>query len=155
MQLRFRIPGPGEPMRSISPWPAWRCGPPWAHTSTPFHNHLPGRAPDRLEEAVLLCEPVHAVVGLAHGADEAAEGVDLVLAGVAAVLIDLGDADLDGGVVLGLDDASGSGLEGVSIARRVKFERCGHSRICGGRKLQFVSHCSSSFKLQAGSRFAI
>lgn len=77
-----------------------------------FHNHLPRRRPDGLEEAVTLCEPVDAVVGLAHGADEAREGVNLVLAGVATVLVNLGDADLDGGVVLGLDDASGSGLRG-------------------------------------------
>ena len=75
-----------------------------------FHNHLPRRRPDRLEEAVTLCEPVHAVVGLAHGADEARKGVDLVLASVATVLVNLSDADLDGGVILGLDDASGSGL---------------------------------------------
>jgi hypothetical protein len=79
-------------------------------------NHLPGRAPDALEEAILLCEPVEAVVALAHGADEAAQGVGLVLAGVAAVLVNLADADLDGGVVLGLDDASGGRLEGISIA---------------------------------------
>jgi hypothetical protein len=75
-------------------------------------NRLSGRAPDALEEAILLCEPVEAVVALAHGADEAAEGVDLVV----AVLVNLADADLDGGVVLGLDDASGGRLEGISIA---------------------------------------
>jgi hypothetical protein len=81
-------------------------------------KHLSGSAPDTLEEAILLCEPVEAVVALAHGADEAAEGVDLVVAGVAAVLVNLADAELDGSVVLGLDDASGGGLEGVSIAIR-------------------------------------
>jgi hypothetical protein len=75
-------------------------------------TNLPRRRPDGLEEAITLCEPVHAVVGLAHGADEARESVDLVLAGVATVLVDLSDADLNGGVVLGLDDASGSGLRG-------------------------------------------
>jgi hypothetical protein len=75
-------------------------------------THLPGRAPDRLEEAVLLCEPVEGVVGLAHGANETAESVDLVLAGVAAVLVNLGDAELDRGVVLGPDDASGGRLGG-------------------------------------------
>ncbi len=75
-------------------------------------NHLPRRRPDVLEETVALCEPVHAVVGLAHSADEARESVNLVLAGVATVLVDLSDADLDGSVVLGLDDASGSGLRG-------------------------------------------
>lgn len=81
-------------------------------------NPLPGCAPDRLEETVLLCEPVEAVVALTHGANEAAEGVDLVLAGVAAVLVNLADAELDRGVVLGLDDASGGRLGGISIALR-------------------------------------
>jgi hypothetical protein len=81
-------------------------------------NHLPRRAPDALEEAILLCEPVEAVVALAHGAHEAGEGVDLVVAGVAAVLVNLADADLDGGVVLGSSFGSSK-----------------HSRICGGRKL--------------------
>lgn len=104
-------------------------------------NPLPGSAPDRLEEAVLLCEPVEAVVALAHGADEAAEGVDLVVAGVAAVLIDLADADLDGSVVLGLDDASGSRLCRRLVSRfgGWKDGSRGHLRICGGRKLRFVS----------------
>lgn len=73
-------------------------------------RHLPRRAPDALEETILLCEPVEAVVALAHGADEAAKGVDLVLAGVAAVLVDLANAELDGGVVLGLNDATGGRL---------------------------------------------
>jgi hypothetical protein len=81
-------------------------------------KHLSGRTPDALEEAILLCEPVEAVVGLAHGADEATEGVDLVVTGVAAVLVNLADGDLDGSVVLGLDDASGGRLECVSIAIR-------------------------------------
>lgn len=81
------------------------------HTSTPYPKHLPGRAPDVLEETILLCEPVEAVVALAHGADESGEGVDLVLTSVAAVLVNLANADLDGGVVLGLDDTSGGRLE--------------------------------------------
>jgi hypothetical protein len=81
-------------------------------------KHLSGSAPDALEEAILLCEPVQAVVGLAHGADEAREGVDLVVASVAAVLVNLADGDLDGSVVLGLDDASGGRLGYVSIAIR-------------------------------------
>ena len=95
---------------------AQRYSIPQLHLRIP--SPLPGRAPDRLEEAVLLCEAVEAVVALAHGAHEAAKGVDLVLAGVAAVLIDLSDAELDGGVVLGLDNASGSRLGGISIANR-------------------------------------
>jgi hypothetical protein len=81
-------------------------------------KHLPRRAPDVLEEAVLLCEPVQAVVALAHGADETADGVGLGLAGVAAVLVNLGDADLDGTMILGPDDATGGRLGGISIAVR-------------------------------------
>jgi hypothetical protein len=64
-----------------------------------------------------LCEPVQAVVSLAHGADKAADGVGLDIAGVAAVLVNLGDADLDGCVVLGPDDASGGGLWGELVSR--------------------------------------
>jgi hypothetical protein len=77
-------------------------------------------APDVLDDAVPLGEAVHGVVGLAHGADEAAEGVGVVLAGDgAAVLVDLGDVDLDGAVVLGLDDAvGGAALAGdVTVVR--------------------------------------
>lgn len=55
-----------------------------AYRRTPVVNvappNLPGSAPDALEEAVLLGQPVQAVVALAHGADEAAHGVGLVLA---------------------------------------------------------------------------
>jgi hypothetical protein len=98
--------------------PALRFSP---YLNSIFPNHLSGSAPDALEEAILLCEPVEAVVALAHGADEAAEGVDLVVAGVAAVLVNLADADLDGSVVLGLDDASGGRLEGISIATRASI----------------------------------
>lgn len=53
-------------------------------------------------------EAVHGVVALAHGADEAAEGVDLVVAlEGTTILVDLRDGDLDGAVILGLDDAVG------------------------------------------------
>lgn len=90
---------------------------------------LPGAAPDTLEEAILLCEPVEAIVALAHGADEAAQGVNLVVASVAAVLVNLANADLDRSVVLGLDDASGGRLRGVSIAVRALTEsfECTHA----------------------------
>ena len=69
-----------------------------------------------------MCESVKAVVGLAHGANEAGDGVDLVVPGVAAVLVNLADAELDRGVVLGLDDASGGRLGGVSISIRRSFD---------------------------------
>lgn len=87
--------------------------------SARFARRLSAGAPDVLEVAVTLGEAVDAVVGLAHGADEAAEGVGLGLAGVSAVLVDLGDADLNRAVVLGLDDAVGcAALAGDVTARK-------------------------------------
>lgn len=77
------------------------------------------RVPDVLEVAVPLGEAVHAVVALAHRAHEAAERVHLVLTSGAAVLVHLGDADLNGAVVLGLDDAVGrAALAGDVPAQR-------------------------------------
>lgn len=81
-------------------------------------QRLPAGAPDVLEETVALGQAVDGVVALTHGADEAAEGVGLVLAGVAAVLVDLADGDLDGGVVLGLDDAVGGRALAGDVAER-------------------------------------
>jgi hypothetical protein len=74
-------------------------------------------APDVLEEAVTLGQSVEGVVALAHSSDEAAEGVDVVLAlDGTAVLVNLGDGDLDRAVILGLDDAVG----GAALAGDVK-----------------------------------
>lgn len=74
-------------------------------------------APDVLDKTVTLGQAVHGVVGLAHGADEAAEGVDVVLAGDGtAVLVNLGNGDLDRAVILGLDDAVGSAALAGDVA---------------------------------------
>lgn len=82
-------------------------------------QHLSLAAPDALQQAVPLRQAVHRVVALAHRSHEAAQGVDVVLAGNgAAVLVDLGDRNLDGAVVLGLDDAVG----GAALARDVAAE---------------------------------
>lgn len=80
---------------------------------------LAGGGPDVLEETVTLSEAVEGVVALTAGTDEAAESEGLVLAGVAAVLVNLADGDLDGGVVVGLDDAVG----GAALAGHVAVER--------------------------------
>jgi hypothetical protein len=78
---------------------------------SPYHKSnrlsLLASAPDVLQQTITLCQTVEGIVALAHGADETRESVDLVLAGVSAVLIDLSNGDLDGSVVLGLDDAVG------------------------------------------------
>lgn len=64
-------------------------------------------------------EPVEGVVALADGTDEAAEGVDDVLAlDGTAVVVNLGDRDLDRSVVLGLDDAVG----GTALAGDVEVD---------------------------------
>lgn len=66
------------------------------HTQVPQHleSRLSARAPDVLEVTVPLRKAVQAVVALAHGADETAQSIHLVLASVAAVLVDLGDGEL-------------------------------------------------------------
>lgn len=81
--------------------------------------------PDALDDAIALHKSVEGVVALAHGTDETAEGVDVVLAlDLAAVLVNLGDRDLDGSVVLGLDDAvGGAALAGDVAVRREKYHK--------------------------------
>lgn len=75
-------------------------------------------APDALQQTVTLGEAVHGVVGLAHGTDETAEGIDVVLAGDGtAVLVNLGNGDLDRTVVLGLDDSVGGRALAGDVAR--------------------------------------
>lgn len=76
---------------------------------------LAGGTPDVLEVTVTLGEAVEGVVTLTAGTDEAAESVGLVLTSVTAVLVNLADGQLDGGVVVGLDDAVG----GAALARHV------------------------------------
>jgi hypothetical protein len=65
------------------------------------------RTPHPLQEPILLRQPIQTVVALGSTPHKAAERVHLVLACVSAVLVDFADADLDGGVVFGFDDAVG------------------------------------------------
>jgi len=100
--------------------------PPPKVTNTPLHplppqsryTHLPASAPHALQESISLCQSVDAVVTLAHLAHEAAERKDVVLAGVAAVVVDLCDGDLDRGVVLGFDDAVCGGALAGDVTMR-------------------------------------
>jgi hypothetical protein len=68
---------------------------------------LASSGPDVLQETVTLSKTVKGVVSLTHGANESAESVVDGLSGVTSVLVDLSDGDLDGSVVLSLDDAVG------------------------------------------------
>lgn len=71
--------------------------------------------PDVLQQPVLLSKPIQGVVALAHGPNETAQRICDVLASVAAGLVNLSNRDLNGCVVLGLDDAVG----GTALTRDV------------------------------------
>lgn len=87
-----------------------------------FLRNLSLGAPDGLDETITLSQSVQRVVGLTHGTDEAAQGVDMVLSGDGtAVLVNLGDGDLDGAVVLGLDDAVGSAALARDVTGRTRI----------------------------------
>ena len=82
-------------------------------------RHLALGVPDGLEETIALGKAVEGVVRLAHGANEAGESVDDVLAlDGTAVLVDLGDGDLARTVVLGLDDAARRRALAGDVTRR-------------------------------------
>jgi hypothetical protein len=78
---------------------------------------LAAGAPDALEVAVTLGEAIQGVVTLTTSTDEAAQSICLVLTGVPAVLVNLSDRDLDGRVVVGLDDTVG----GAALAGDVEI----------------------------------
>jgi hypothetical protein len=84
---------------------------------------LAAGGPDVADVAITLAEAVQGVIALATGTDEAAESIALVLAGVATVLVDLADGDLDGGVVVGLDDAVGGAALAGDVAVGKERER--------------------------------
>lgn len=115
LQLHGTLPLKVSHLPSSTPCPL-RCNP---------ALRLSAAGPHTLEVAVPLGEPVHAVVALAHRAHETAQGVGLVLAGVAAVLVNVADGDLGGGVVGGLDDAVRRGaLTGDVTFRRDTLSVC-------------------------------
>jgi len=64
---------------------------------------LPGSGPDILEQTITLSEAVQRVITLTHRTDETAESVVDALTGVASVLVNLSDRDLDRRVILGLN----------------------------------------------------
>lgn len=71
--------------------------------------HLTGVRPHVLQQTVLLGQSVQRVITLTSGSDVAGQGVGGVGASdSSALLVNVGDVDLDGGVVLGLDDSVGS-----------------------------------------------
>ena len=85
-----------------------------AQTSVFLSRRLP--TPNGLQESIPLRQSVQAVVTLSAAAHKATERVDLVLAGVAARLVDFADADLYGGVIFGFDDAVCRGTLAGNVA---------------------------------------
>jgi hypothetical protein len=86
---------------------------------------LAASAPDILQQAITLRQSVQGIVALAHSPYEAAQGVDLALACESAVLVNLSNGDLDGCVVLGLDNAvGGAALAGDVTVKmmRISFQ---------------------------------
>lgn len=72
--------------------------------------------PDTLQISIALRKTVKRVIGLAASAHKSAERIDAVFAGVAAVLVNVADGDLHGGVVVGFDDAVGSAAFAGDVA---------------------------------------
>jgi hypothetical protein len=83
-----------------------------------MHLSLTASAPDILQQTISLRQSVQGIVALAHCSYKAAKGVDLALACVSAVLVNLADGDLDRCVVLGLDDAVGGAALAGDVTRK-------------------------------------
>ena len=79
--------------------------------------YLAGSRPHVLQNTLLSGQAVDRVVSLAHTSNTAAQDDSLVLAGDSLALsVQLGNVDLDAGVVLGGDDGTG----GVALAGSVQ-----------------------------------
>lgn len=84
-----------------------------------FQTYLTGVRPDVLQQTIVLSQTVQGVVALTSGSDVTGQSVSDVLTwDGTAFLIDLGNVDLDRGVVLGLDNSVGS----RTLSWNVKFD---------------------------------
>lgn len=115
------------------------------YQNTPnMHLSLAASAPDILQQTITLRQSVQGVVALAHGPHESAQCVHLALACESAVLINLADGDLNGCVVLGLDDAVGStALAGDVTAKKMEISFNSNS----SKSISRHAHCSSTCKM--------
>ncbi|KAI1937687.1 hypothetical protein LOZ66_003968 [Ophidiomyces ophidiicola] len=93
------------------------------HVELREHLSLSTCAPHILQKTITLSKTVQAVITLASGAYESAKGIDLVFASVAAILVNLADADLYGSVVLGFDNAVGSTALAQRVIQNEKIEQ--------------------------------
>lgn len=103
------------------------------HQNSSMRN-LPLGAPDVLEETVALGETVQRIVALTHGANEARQGVNNVLAlDGTAVLVHLSDGDLARAVVLGPDDPARRRALAGDVTERSLMS----ARTAGGNRGEF------------------
>jgi hypothetical protein len=73
----------------------------------PFESLLPHstRTPNPLQKAIPLRQPIQTIIPLGSRPDKTTQRIHLILARVAAVVVNFGDGDLDRGVVFGFDYA--------------------------------------------------
>jgi len=103
-----------------------------------MHLSLAASAPYVLQQTISLRQSVQGIIALAHRSYETAECVNLALAGESAVLVNLSYGDLDGGMVLGLDDAVG----GAALSWDVTGNPRSVSILIVRREIR-LSHCDS------------
>ena len=123
--FRSAFPCPGRPKCHLSSCRSYIVSflkPGFAIRPFSFSFPLFGTGPDLVQESSLLAKAVHRVISLAHGAYEASERKRCVLSGCAALGGNVGNGDLDRGVVLGADDAvGGAALAGDVAARDIRY----------------------------------
>lgn len=111
-----------KPRCHLSSCRSYRVIPQTGFRDPSFFFPLFGTGPDLVEESSLLAKAVHRVIGLAHGANEASERKRCVLSGSATLGGNVGNGDLDRGVVLGADDAvGGAALAGDVAAQDIRY----------------------------------
>jgi len=87
-----------------------------------MHSSLAASAPHVLQQTISLCQSVQGIIALAHRSYKSAKCVNLALAGESTVLVNLSYGDLDGGMVLGLDDAVGGAALSWDVTGKIRGE---------------------------------
>jgi hypothetical protein len=83
---------------------------------------LAASTPDILQQAIPLRQSVQGIIALTHSSYKSAQGIDLALACESTVLINLANGDLDGCVILCLDNAvGGTALAGDVTVKTVEI----------------------------------
>jgi hypothetical protein len=95
---------------------------------------LAASAPHILQQTIPLRQSVQRVVALAHGSYKSTESIDLALTCESTILINFANGDLDGCMILGLDNAVG----GTALAGDVT------SKIIGISSNSYYSRGTSS-----------